>query len=75
MIFPDRQGEPAQIGKLLPDIGAEATRIVRRPLAMIGIVGVGDKAVGTFAQHPLLVAQGEVHLIFFAFVIWLAPVS
>jgi hypothetical protein len=42
---------------------------------MIGVIGLVDKAVGTFAQHPLLVAQGEVHLIFFAFVIWLAPVS
>jgi hypothetical protein len=57
----DRQRQPAEIGELLPDVGAEAVRFVRQFAAAIGGVGLADKAVGTFAQQPLLVAQGEVH--------------
>ena len=64
--FRDRQRQPAELGELLPDLGAEAERIVRQLAAMIGVVGLGDKAVGTFAQQPLLVAQGKVHLLYFA---------
>ena len=63
----DRQRQPAEFGELLPEIGAEAERIVGDPAAVIGGIGFLDEAVGTFAQQPLLVAQGEVHLIYFAF--------
>ena len=62
----DRQRQPAEIGKLLPDIGAEAERIVRDLTAVIGGIGLADEAIGTFAQQSLLVAWGKVHLIFFA---------
>ena len=62
----DRQRQPAELGELLPDRGAEAERIVGDPAAVIGVVGFGDEAVGAFAQQALLVAQGEVHLIYFA---------
>lgn len=70
----DRQRQPAEIGELLPDIGAEAEWIVGDPAAVIGGVGLADEAVGTFAQQPLLVTQGEVHLIYFACSILLVPV-
>ncbi len=33
---------------------------------MLGVIGLGYKALGTFAQQPLLVAQGKVHGIYFA---------
>ena len=56
-VFADRQRQPAEIGKLFPDRRAEAERLVRRLAAMVGVVGLVDKAVGTFAQQPLLVAQ------------------
>ena len=62
----DRQRQPAELGELFPDRGAEAERIARRAAAMIGVIGFGDEAVDTFAQQALLVAQGEVHLIYFA---------
>ena len=71
----DRQRQPAEIGELFPDRRAEAERIVRDLAAVIGVIGLADEAVGTFAQQPLLVAQGEVHLIYFARPILLAPVS
>ena len=45
---------------------AEAERIARQPAAMIGVVGLADKAFGTFTQQPLLVAQGKVHMFYFA---------
>jgi hypothetical protein len=31
---------------------------------VIGGIGLADEAVGTFAQQPLLVTWGKVHLIF-----------
>jgi hypothetical protein len=33
---------------------------------MLGVIGLGYKALGTFAQQPLLVAQCKVHWIYFA---------
>ena len=71
----DRQRQPAEIGELLPDIGAEAERIAGDLAAVIGGIGLADEAVGTFAQQPLLVAWGKVHLICFACSILLVPVS
>src|SRR6185369_927546 len=71
----DRQRQPAEIGELLPQIGAEAEWLACDLAAVIGGIGFADEAVDTFAQQPLLVAQGEVHLIFFARSTWLVPVS
>jgi hypothetical protein len=42
--------------------------------AVIGGIDLADKAVGTFAQQPLLVARGKVHLFCFACSILLVPV-
>ena len=66
----DRQRQPAEIGELFPDLAAEAERIARDAAAVIGVIGLGDEAVDAFAQQPLLVAQGEVHLIYFAITDW-----
>ena len=55
-------------------VGAEAERIAGDPAAVIGGIGLADEAVGTFAQQPLLVAQGKVHLIYFACSTLLVPV-
>src|SRR6185436_5706270 len=71
----DRQRQPAELGEFLPDIRAEAEWIVGDPAAVIGGIGFVDEAVGTFAQQPLLVAQGQVHLIYFAFPTLLVPLS
>ena len=70
----NRQRQPAEIGELLPDVGAEAERIAGDLAAVIGGIGLADEAVGTFAQQPLLVARGKVHLICFACSILLVPV-
>ena len=62
----DRQREPAEIGELFPDLGAEAERIAGDLAAVIGGIGLADEAIGTFAQQALLVTWGKVHLFYFA---------
>src|SRR5260370_41397822 len=64
--FTDRQRQPAEIGELFPDRRTEAELIAGLTAAMIGVVGPADKAIGTFAQQPLRVAQRKAHLIYFA---------
>ena len=48
MGFVDRQRQPAEIGELPPNRGAEAERFVRHAATMIGGVGFRHEAVGTF---------------------------
>src|SRR4029078_12404622 len=62
MLFGNRQRQPAEIGKFLPDRRREAERFGSRLAAMLGIVGLADESVGALAQQPLLVAGGEIHL-------------
>ena len=62
----DRQRQPAEVGELFPDVGAETKRIAGNAAAVIGVIGPGDEAVDAFAQQALLVAQGKVHLNYFA---------
>ena len=71
MVLGDRQRQPAELGELLPDLGAEAERIVRQETAMVGVVGLRHKTFGTLTQHPLLVAQCKVHLIYFTTAVFL----
>ena len=51
--------------------GTEAERIARAAAAVIGVIGFRDEAVDTFAQQPLLVAEVEVHLIYFTAAVFL----
>ncbi len=67
----NRQRQPAEIGELLPDRGAEAERIARAAAAVIGVIGFRNEAVDTFAQQALLVAEVEVHLIYFTAAVFL----
>ncbi len=67
----NRQRQPAEIGELFPDRRAEAERIARAAAAVIGIIGFRDKAVDTFAQQALFVAEVEVHLIYFTAAVFL----
>ena len=70
----NRQRQPAEFGELLPEIGTEAERFAGDLSAVIGGIGLADKAVGTFAQQPLLVTRGKVHLICVACSILPVPV-
>jgi hypothetical protein len=74
MGFGDGQRQPPEIGELFPDVRAEAEWFAGDLAAVIGGIGLADEAIGTFAQQPLLVTWGKVHLICFARSILLALV-
>ena len=71
IVFRNRQRQPAEFGELFPDRGTEAERIARAAAAVIGVIGFRNEAVDTFAQQPLLVAEVEVHLIYFTAAVFL----
>src|SRR5262249_52671708 len=57
----ERQAEPAELGKLRPDLAAEARLACRDPLERAVVVALTEEFLGALAQEDVFAVVSKVH--------------